>query len=195
MHKHVTFGILTYMAYSLSELEQQKKDVEEFLKRELSGVRTGRAAPALLDAVRVDAYGTVMPLQQVGNVTIEDARTLRIVPWDLGLVKAVEKAVGDLDLGVSVGSDEKGVRVSFPELTSERREQLIKLTKSKLEEARVALRQHRDKTWNDIQDKQKEGELTEDDKFAAKEAMEKVVQEGNRALEEIAKKKEEELRA
>jgi ribosome recycling factor len=183
------------MSYSLDTLTSKIDDTAEHLKRELGGIRTGRAAPGLLDNVRVDAYGTPMPLNQVGNVGVEDARTLRIAPWDLSLVKQVEAAIEGANLGVSVGSDEKGVRVFFPELTSERREQLVKLTKSKLEEARVALRQQRDQVWNDIQQKQRDAELTEDEKFTAKEAMEKLVQDGNKVLEELAKKKEEELRA
>lgn len=181
--------------YTFTELSKKIAATAEHFKGELAGIRTGRAAPGLLDAVRVDAYGTPMPLNQVGNVSIEDARTLRVLPWDLGLVKAVEKAIGDASLGVSVGSDERGVRVTFPELTAERREQLVKLTRAKLEESRVALRQHRDLVWNDIQQQQKSGDLTEDEKFTGKEEMERLIKEGNQTLEELAKKKEEELRA
>lgn len=181
--------------YSFIPFKQAIEATVEHFKAELGGIRTGRAAPGLLDAVRVNSYGTLLPLQQVGNVTVEDARTLRIVPWDLGQVKAIEKAVSDADLGVSVGSDERGVRVFFPELTSERREQLVKLMKSKYEESRVQVRQHRDGVWNDIQKQEKDGDLSEDEKFAAKTEMEKLVQEGNRSLEVLAEKKEDELRA
>ncbi len=181
--------------YSFTELKQSIQGAVQHCKGELAGIRSGRAAPALLDAVRVESYGAQVPLNQVANVTVEDARTIRISPWDHGTVKAIEKAVTDANLGVSVGSDERGVRVTFPELTSERREQLIKLTRAKLEEARVMVRQHRDKTWTDIQKKQKDGELSEDEKFRAKEEMEKIVSEGNRELEALAEKKEEELRA
>jgi ribosome recycling factor len=183
------------MAYAMSELQQKIEDTVEHFKGELGGIRTGRAAPGLLDGITVDAYGTPMPLVQVGNIGIEDARTLRVAPWDLSLLKNVEGAIEAANLGVSVGSDEKGVRVFFPELTSERREQLVKLTRTKLEDARVTLRQQRDHTWSDIQQKQKDGELTEDEKFTAKDTMEKTVQDGNKTLEELAKKKEEELRA
>ncbi len=181
--------------YNFTELKRKIDETAEHLRGELAGIRTGRAAPALLDSVRVDAYGSPMPIVQVGNVIVEDARTLRITPWDHGLLKSIEKSLEDADLGVSVGSDERGVRVTFPELTSERREKLIKLTRSKLEDARVALRQHRDHVWTAIQEDQKSGELTEDEKFRSKEEMEKHIQEGNRKLEELASKKEEELKA
>jgi ribosome recycling factor len=180
--------------YDFSTLKQAITDTTEHFKSELSSIRTGRAAPALLDAVRVDSYGTKVPIQQVGSVTTEDARTLRVSPWERDAINSIEQAIKDADLGVSISSDEKGVRVSFPELTSERREQLIKLTRSKLEEARITLRKHREDTWSDIQKQEKAGELTEDDKFTAKEQMEKIIKEGNGGLEALADKKEEELK-
>lgn len=181
--------------YDFKTLKTELAGAQEHYKVEISSIRTGRAAPGLLDGVKVDAYGTLMPLNQVGSVTIDDARTLRVSPWDLGLTKAVEKAIGDANLGVSVGSDERGVRVSFPELTTDRREQLIKLTRAKLEDARTAVRRARDDTWQDIQKQEKEKLLSEDEKFRGKEQMEKYVQEANSGLEALAKKKEEELRA
>jgi ribosome recycling factor len=181
--------------YDFKPFKQSIADVTEHFKEELSAIRTGRAAPALLDNVKVDSYGTKVPINQVGSVTTEDARTLRVAPWDLQTVHAVEQAIQDADLGVSVSSDDKGVRVTFPELTSERREQLIKLTKTKLEEARVSLRHHREDVWSDIQKQEKESALSEDEKFRAKEDMEKLVKEGNTTLEDMANKKETELNA
>lgn len=179
--------------YDFTTLEQALAGAAEHYKNELAGIRTGRAAPALLDAVRVEAYGTPMPLNQIGSVTIEDARTLRVSAWDQSQVKTIEKAVTEANLGVSVSADEKGVRVSFPELTSERREQLVKLTRAKLEEARVAVRRARDDCWQGIQKQEKEKLMSEDDKFRAKERMEDVVKKGNQTLEQMAQKKEEEL--
>lgn len=181
--------------YDFTSLQQDIAQAREHYKNELSAIRTGRAAPALLDSVKVDAYGTLMPINQVASVTVEDARSLRVSPWDIGLAKSIEKAIGDANLGVSVGADEKGVRVSFPELTSDRREQLVKLTRAKLEEARTAVRRARDDTWQAIQKQEKEKRMSEDDKFRAKEQMEKQVQEANKTLEDMAKRKEEELRA
>jgi len=181
--------------YDFSQLQQSIEDATEHFKSELSGIRTGRAAPAILDQVKVDAYGTLTPLNQVGGVTIEDARSLRVSAWDLSQVHAIETAISNADLGVSVSSDEKGVRVTFPELTTERRDQLMKLTRTKLEEARTAVRHGRDDCWQGIQKSEKDKVLSEDEKFAAKEKMEEIVKNGNTALEDLAKKKEEELQA
>lgn len=181
--------------YTFDTLRQAILDVTEHFTHELASIRTGQAAPAILDSVRVEAYGSFLPIQQVGSVTIEDARTLRVSAWDQGQVRALEAAIRQADLGVSVSADEKGVRVSFPELTSDRREQLLKLTRTKLEEARTAVRQAREHTWQDIQKQEKDKLLSEDDKFRAKEDMEKIVREGNEKLESMADQKEVELKA
>ncbi len=179
--------------YDFSTLSQKIDETKEWLRREYVGVRTGRATPAILDSVRVEAYGSMMPLNQVATIAVEDARTVRVAPWDQSQVRAIEKAIEAAALGVSLATDEKGVRVNFPQLTSERREQLLKLTRAKLEEARVALRKERDHVWTDIQKKEKDGEMSEDDKFRAKEDMQKYIDKGNTELEALAAKKETEL--
>ena len=109
------------MAYDFSTLDKNIKETDEWLTREFSGIRTGRATPAILDSVKADVYGTRTALIQIGTVSIEDARTLRVIPWDKSLNKAVEKAITEADLGVSVATDDQGLRVLFPELTAERR--------------------------------------------------------------------------
>ena len=116
------------MAYDFSKLKEQIKETEEWLARELSGVRTGRATPTLLDGVKPEAYGSRTPLRELASVSTEDARTLRVIPWDKELLKAVEKGITDANLGVGVSTDDQGLRISFPELTSERRAQLSKLS-------------------------------------------------------------------
>jgi len=181
--------------YDFTTLKTRLTSAQDHYKTELSGIRIGQAAPALLDNVRVESYGSSVPINQVGSVTIEDARTLRIAAWDMGQVKALETAIREADLSISVSADEKGVRVSFPELTSERREQLTKLTRTKLEEARTAVRVARDETWQDIQKQEKGRLLSEDEKFKTKDAMEGLVKEANEALEHMARRKEEELKA
>jgi ribosome recycling factor len=168
--------------FSFSPLKQKIDDTIVWLQNELAGVRTGQASPALLDGVRVEVYGSAMPLNQVASVTIEDPKTLRVSAWDAGNIKALERAIADADLGVSSATDEKGVRVHFPPLTSERRTQLVKIVSGKLEEARITLRHERDRVWNEIQKLAKEGEMSEDEKFRAKEEMEKRIKEGNDAL-------------
>ncbi|MBX9906595.1 ribosome recycling factor [Patescibacteria group bacterium] len=181
------------MTYDFKHFDTKLTEAKEWLVREFAAVRTGRATPALLDMVHVESYGTRVPLVQVGSVGNEDARTLRITLWDKGQIKAVEKAITDANLGVSVMSDDKGIRVIFPELTSDRRVQLMKLAKAKLEESRVAVRKARDEVMKDIEAKEKEGEMSEDDKFRVKEDVQKRVDLANRGFDEMLTKKEAEI--
>jgi len=182
------------MTYDFSPLKQKITDTQEWLRKEFQGIRTGQATPTLLDNIQVESFGTRVPLNQVGNVGVEDARTLRVSVWNVEQVKDVEKAITDANLGVGVTPDESGVRVTFPELTSERRDTLIKLSKDKLEEARISLRGERDSVWSDIQKQEKDGEMSEDEKFSYKDEMQKLIDDGNKSLDELGKKKEAEIR-
>jgi ribosome recycling factor len=181
------------MAYDFKPLEKRIKELEEKLGRELGGIRTGRANPAVLDGVSIESYGTRMPLNQVANIGVEDPRTLRIAPYDQNNAKEIEKAVTQANLGLSVGADERGVRVSFPELTGERRAELVKLAKEKMEELRAQLRVARDEVWSDIQKQEKEKKMSEDDKFRAKDEMEKKVKAANQKFDEALSRKEKEI--
>lgn len=181
------------MAYDFKPFEKRIKDIEERASKELAGIRTGRAAPAILDGVQVESYGTRVPINQVATVTTEDARTIRISPWDASAAKEIEKAIQAANLGVSAGTDERGVRVSFPELTSERRVGLVKLAKEKVEESRAALRLAREEVWNDIQRQEKDGKMSEDDKFRAKDEMQKRVDAGNKNFDALLERKEKEI--
>ena len=181
------------MPYDFKPFDKKIKDITERLGRELAGVRTGRAAPAILDGIMVESYGTRMTLPQVANISVEDARTLRIAPWDMSQAKEIEKAITLANLGLSVGMDEKGVRVFFPELTSERRAQLVKLAKEKVEEVRTSLRAARDEVWSDIQAQERDGKMPEDDKFRAKDEMQKRVDAANSSFDEALARKEKEI--
>lgn len=180
--------------FNFAELKEKTKDIEKWLQRELSVIRTGRATSVILDFVQVEAYGQKMAIKELANILVEDAKTVRIEPWDQTLGKNIEKAITSSDLGLSVAPFEKGLRIIFPELTSERREQFIKVVKNKLEEGRVSLRSLRDKTWKEIEDKEKVGGMGEDDKFRMKEEMQKIVDEVSRKLESLAEKKEAEIK-
>ena len=150
-------------------------------------------AAMLLDAVKVESYGSYMPINQVGSINIEDARTLRISVWDKSAVSAIEKAIREADLGISTVSDSDGVRVIFPELTSERRVQLMKLAKAKLEDARISVRGVREEIMKSLDKQQKDGDISEDEKFAQKEKVQGQVDATNRTLEALFDKKEAEL--
>lgn len=181
------------MAYTAKNFDERGKGIVAWLEREYSSIRTGRATPMLLDLVLVESYGTRVPIQQVGSVSVEDARTLRISIWDQSAVKAVEKAITEADLGVSVVADGNGIRVIFPELTSERRVQLLKIAKAKLEESRVSVRGARDESVKEIDTLEKSGEMSQDAKFSAKEDLQKRVESFNNALGNLFELKEKEI--
>jgi ribosome recycling factor len=181
------------MQYDFTKLKGKIKETEEWMKKEYTGIRTGMASPQLLDSVVVESYGQRMPINQVGSVSIADAKSLLVTPWDATQVKPIEKAITVANLGVSLKTDEKSVRVFFPELTSERREILMKLAKEKMEHAKMTLRTIRDEVQKDIDAKEKLGGMSEDEKFRFKADMQKQVDAGNKALEDIFIKKQKEI--
>ncbi len=181
------------MAYDFTKLKSQIKETEEWLQRELSGVRTGRATPALLDSVRVDAYGSRSKLPEIASVTVEDARTIRISPWDKSLSKAIEKAIGEADLGISAVVDDTGMRVIFPDLTAERRTLLSKIAGDKVEQAKITLRGHRSEAIKDIEAAEKEGGMGKDDVTRLKEEVQKYIEGTTGTLEAQGKRKLEEI--
>ena len=181
------------MAYNFEPLKRALLETEEWLKKEFSSIRTGRATPAILDVVTVGSYGSRMAINQLAGISIEDPRTIRITPWDMSQAKAVEKAITDSDLGLSVSVDDRGIRVSFPELTSERRTSLVKVLKQKHEEARITLRKERDRVKSDIEAKEKEGGMGEDEKFCHFADMQKFIDEANTKLDALAERKETEI--
>jgi ribosome recycling factor len=181
------------MAYDFSTLKAHIKETEEWLSREFSSIRTGRASVALLDGVKPEAYGVRTPLSQLASVSVEDARTIRIVPWDKGNGKAIEKAMTEADLGVSVSVDDQGLRISFPDLTAERRTMLGKLAAGKCEEARVTLRGHRTDALKDLEAAEKEGGMGEDELKRLKDEVQKHIDGGQAALDMALKRKQEEI--
>ncbi|MDD5068217.1 MAG: ribosome recycling factor [Candidatus Pacebacteria bacterium] len=181
------------MPYDFKSFKNKTNDVSAWLQKECAQIRTGRATPNLLDGISVESFGSRVPLSQVGSIGTEDPKTLRVTPWDMTQAKHIEKAITVANLGLSVVLDDKGVRVIFPELSSERRASLVKLAKEKLEEAKKTIRMERDKEWNLIQKKEKEGGMGEDEKFRLKKEMEKIVDEVHKKLDEIISKKEKEI--
>ena len=181
------------MTFEFSGLEKKLTEAKEWLSREYQSLRTGRAAPTLLDVVHVDAYGSRMPLKQVANIGIEGARSLIVTPFDASLLKDIERGIVSADLGVGTVASGNFIRINFPELTTDRRQELVKAAKSKLEEARVAVRSARDESWSAIQEQEREGTLREDEKFRLKEELQKKIDAANDALEALFDKKEKEV--
>lgn len=181
------------MSYNFLKFNQKGKAIEEWLAKELSGIRTSRATPAILDGVLVESYGAKLPINQLGSIASQDARTLFITPWDTSSIKEIEKAITAASLGLSVSAVDIGVRVSFPELTSERRVALIKTAKDKFEDARISVRKLRDETQSDIETAEKAGGMGEDEKFRLKAELQKLVDALNKKLQDSVERKEKEI--
>lgn len=178
---------------NFDEYKKKIEEIKNWTKKEFAGIRTGAASIAILDNVLVEAYGSKMPLNQLANLSVEDAKSLFIAPFDTSIIKDIEKALNEANLGLGVSSTSGGIRLSFPDLTSERRTVLLKLAKEKLEDARIRLRQERDEIWKEIQRMEKDGEIGEDEKFRLKEEMEKITKEAGEELDKIYALKEEEI--
>lgn len=181
------------MAYDFTKFKGKIKESQDWLTKEFTNIRTGRASSAILDSVRVESYGDMMSLQQVAQVVPEDAQSIRIAPWDKNLTKEIEKAVLAANLGVSVTVDDKGVRVIFPSLTSERREQIMKTAKDKLEEAKKRVRVVRDDLMKEFQTLEKAGGVGKDDVFRYKADAQKLIDAMNKTLDEAYGRKEKEI--
>ena len=181
------------MAYDFNPLKKQMTGAEEWLKKEFQQIRTGQASPAVLDGVKVEVYGSPMGLKELASVTIEGARTLRVSPWEKGQVKDIEKAITVANLGLSVVVDDQGLRVMFPELTADRRKDIAKVAKEKLEEAKKQMRMHREAVIKDLTAKEKEGGFGKDDIFRLKHETQKMVDDANKKMEDMYVKKEKEV--
>ena len=181
------------MAYNFMPFKKRLEEIEDWLRKEFLAVRTGKASPLLLDAVMVESYGTKVPIKHIATIMTEDAKTLRVTPWDRGQIKAIEGAIAAANLGISTAPDSDSVRVIFPDLSAERREALKKVIKEKLEEARISTRKEREIALSAISEQEKNKEISEDDKFRFKEELQKMIDESSVRLEEIAAKKTEEV--
>ncbi len=165
----------------------------EYLKGELSGLQVGRANPGLVEDLEVECYNQKMPLKQLASIQAPEPRSILIQPWDKSIIKDIEKAISNSKLGLSPVVEEDFIRLKIPPLSEERRRELTKIIQEKLEECRVSVRRQREEVWRQIQDLEKEGKIPEDDKFKAKDELQKVINDYNRQIEEISKRKEEEI--
>lgn len=181
------------MSYDFSSTKTNRETILEWLRNEYKAIQTGRATPAVLDGIAIDMYGARTLIAHTGSITIEDPRTLRVTPWDKSVVSAVEKAINEADIGVSVASDSDGLRVHFPSLTTETRTKLVKILKDRLEDARVRVRSLREDVNKDIDKRSKDGEYGDDEKKRYRDEMQKMVDEANAELESIFNKKEVEV--
>ena len=175
--------------------EQKMKKTLETLKGDLAKVRTGRAHAGILDHVVVDYYGTPTPIPQVGNVTLLDARTVGVSPWDKKMAGAIEKAIRDSDLGLNPATQGDTVRVPMPALTEERRKELIKVVRHEGENARVAIRNVRRDANNHLKDLLKQKKVAEDEERRAQDEVQKLTDRHISDIDKLLQQKEADLMA
>ncbi|PIR06315.1 MAG: ribosome recycling factor [Candidatus Komeilibacteria bacterium CG11_big_fil_rev_8_21_14_0_20_36_20] len=179
-----------------SIIEKDKPQFEkvlEFFKKDITSLRTGRAAPSLVEAVKVECYGTKSDLMQLASITAPEPQTITIKPWDKNILKDIERALQSSDLNINPVVDSDLIRINFPSLTEESRKELVKILHKKLEEARVSLRSQREKTREEVITLEKEKNISEDEKFQALKDLEIITKEYNDKLKEVSDAKEKEI--
>ena len=177
----------------ISHLEEKISKTKATLKEELNTVRAGRANASLLDKIMVDYYGSPTPLKQMSNVSVPDPRTLMIAPFDPKSISEIERALNTANLGINPSNDGKAIRLVIPQVTEERRKELTKSIKAMGEEAKVAVRNVRRHTNDEIKKEEKAGELTEDDVKSEMDKVQKLTDEAIKAIDEIIANKEKEV--
>jgi ribosome recycling factor len=178
---------------SVNEAKAQMEKALDAMRREFSSVRTSKATPALLDTVRVDAYGSKMPINQVATVSAPEPRLLIVQPWDKGLLQHIEKAIQTADIGLNPGNDGNVIRVPIPQLTEERRKDMVKMLHKLGEEGRVAIRHARQEANKDLKKRQGAHEISEDEVHRQMDLVQKLTDEYIEKIDSLLKAKEHEV--
>lgn len=182
-----------YVDAVLEDLRDKMAKAVEHTRSDFASIRTGRAAPALVEKLKVDYYGSEVPLQQLAGIQVPEAKVLVIAPYDKGSLKAIEKAIQNSDLGVNPGNDGNVIRLSFPPLTEERRKEYVKAAHHKAEDGRVAVRNIRRSARKDLEALEKDGEISSDELERAEKDLDKVTHEYVAEIDRLLHNKEEEL--
>lgn len=177
----------------LTAAEHRMQGALDSVRREFSTIRTGRANPAILDRVEVEAYGSRMPLRSVANVSVPEPRLLTVTPFDPGTIKAIERAIDTSDVGLNPQNDGKIIRLPIPELTEERRKQLTRLARGMAEEGRVSVRNVRRDEMRDLHELMKMGEISQDDERRAEAELQQLTDSYVKRIEDALTDKEAEL--
>jgi ribosome recycling factor len=178
---------------TIKEVRARMAETLEAVRREFASVRTGKATPGLLDAVRVEAYGSRMPLRQVASISVPEGSLILVQPFDPSLIGEIERAILQSDLGLNPANDGQVVRVPIPALTEERRREMVKLLGKIAEEARVSIRHARREGNDKVKDLQKDGELSDDEARRVLDEIQKLTDEHTQQIESLLKSKEEEV--
>ncbi|OPJ57122.1 ribosome recycling factor [Alkalithermobacter paradoxus] len=174
-------------------LEEKMEKTMSVLKEELSVIRAGRANPAMLDRVVVDYYGSITPLKQLATVSAPEPRVIVVQPWDMSALNSIEKAIQNADLGFNPTNDGKVIRIVIPQLTEERRKDLLKIVNKTGENAKVALRNERREANDKLKKMEKDGEITEDDLKKAQDEVQKITDKNIKVVDEMLEKKSKEI--
>ncbi len=177
----------------MNELEERMKKTVSVFEENLSEIRAGRANPAILNKISVEYYGVTTPINQVAGISVPEARMIVIQPWDASILKEIEKAILASDIGLNPNNDGKVIRLNFPELTEERRKDLVKEIRKIAEEAKVAVRSIRRDGMEDVKAKQKNSEITEDEKASKEEEIQKLTDKYVAEIDKILANKEKEI--
>lgn len=177
----------------LQECELEMQETLESLRKDLSQLRTGRATPALLDGVFVEAYGARTPLKQVANISVPEARMIVVQPWDKSLIGEIEKAIQKSDIGITPNNDGKLIRLAVPALTEERRRDLVKHSKKIGEESKVRLRHTRRESIESLKKTEKEGAIPEDESRHLQDEVQKITDKYTKNIDEVLTEKENEI--
>ncbi|MFZ1655057.1 MAG: ribosome recycling factor [Candidatus Moraniibacteriota bacterium] len=169
-----------------------EKSLNHFTE-EAGTLRTGRANPGIVEGLSVEYYNTQTPLVQIASISVPEPRQIVVSPWDKGALTQIEAAIRESDLGLNPVNDGSVIRITLPALTEERRRELVKTLNSRAEEARIAIRNIREEVWKEIQEREKAGEISEDDKFRGKDELQKVIDDFNARLESVRERKEGEV--
>ncbi|HVM04141.1 MAG TPA: ribosome recycling factor [Acidimicrobiales bacterium] len=183
----------SYVDAVLAESRDKMHKAVVHAQNEFSTVRTGRASPALVEKLRIDYYGTPVPLQQLAGFSVPEARVLVITPYDKSSMKAIEKAIQQSDLGINPGNDGQVIRLVFPQLTEERRKDMVRVVKHKAEEARIAIRAVRRAARHDLEAFEKDGDITADDLERAEKDLERITHDHVAEIDRMLHTKEQEL--
>lgn len=175
------------------EAEIRMKGAIQALEEDLSGIRTGRASPALIERLQVDYYGTPTPLIQLASIGVPESRTLLIRPFDPGSLKSIERSILASDLGLTPNNDGKTIRLNMPPLTQERRQELSKVVHNRVEEARIAVRNVRRDEMKDLQEFEKEKLLSEDERIRGEEELQKITDRFIEEINTVGERKEKEI--
>lgn len=184
------------MIANMNLVDQYKEEFGkaiEYFRKDISSLRTGRATPALVEDISVEAYGVRQALKTLGAISVQDAKTIAIEPWDKSVMQNIEVAIRNSDVGINPVNDGKLIRLSLPDLSTERRKDLIKVLQQKIEQVKIAVRKVREEIRGAIDDAEQDGRISEDEKYQQQDLVEKLVKETNEKIKTIGEEKEKEI--